>query len=51
MFIDLALAAGVQWLFTRDRALLRLARKARERGVIVLRPADWSASMLPANTR
>lgn len=27
MFIDLALAAGADWLFTRDKALLRLARK------------------------
>ena len=51
MFIDLALATGAQWLFTRDRALLRLARRARDRGVIVLRPADWQPSMLPAGTR
>jgi uncharacterized protein len=41
MFIDLALSAPAAWLFTRDRALLRLARRARERGVVVLRPADW----------
>ena len=41
MFIDLALAANVRWLFTRDRALLRLARRARLRGVAVVRPADW----------
>jgi putative PIN family toxin of toxin-antitoxin system len=51
MFIDLALAAGAQWLFTRDRALLRLARRARERGVIVLRPADWHPAMSPAGSR
>jgi predicted nucleic acid-binding protein len=51
MFIDLALAAGAQWLFTRDRALLRLARRARERGVIVLRPADWHPSMPSANSQ
>jgi uncharacterized protein len=49
IFIDLALAASVQWLFTRDHALLRLARRARERGVIVLRPADWQPSMTPAS--
>ncbi len=48
IFIDLALATGAQWLFTRDRALLRLARRARERGVIVLRPADWDPAMAPA---
>jgi len=45
-FIDLALASRAHWLFTRDRALLRLARKARERGVVVIRPADWDPSML-----
>lgn len=41
MFIDLALAAGARWLFTRDKALLRLAPRARARGVCVLRPTDW----------
>lgn len=41
MFIDLALAADARWLFTRDKALLRLAPRARDRGVRVLRPADW----------
>jgi predicted nucleic acid-binding protein len=46
-FIDLALAVGARWLFTRDRALLRLARRARESGVIVLRPADWDLSATP----
>lgn len=49
MFIDLALAAGAQWLFTRDRAVLRLARRARERGLVVLRPTDWQTSMTPAS--
>jgi uncharacterized protein len=51
MFIDLALSAGAQWLFTRDRALLRLARQARKRGVIVLTPADWQPSSAPAAGR
>jgi len=51
IFIDLALAAGAQWLFTRDRALLRLARRARERGVLVLRPVDWRPSMASAISR
>lgn len=41
MFVDLALAAGARWLFTRDKALLRLAPRARVRGVWILRPADW----------
>lgn len=47
MFIDLALAAGVRWLFTRDNALLRLAPRARDRGVNVVRPADWKLSTSP----
>ena len=45
-FIDLAIAAGAQTLVTRDKALLRLARKALERhGVRVCRPATWSAEL------
>ena len=44
VFIDLAIGVGAQWLFSRDRALLRLGRRARALGVIVTRPADWSAS-------
>jgi len=43
MFIDLALSARAQWLVTRDRALLVLARRARLRGVTVIRPVDWPA--------
>lgn len=41
VFIDLALGARAQWLFSRDRALLRLGRRARPLGLIVTRPADW----------
>ncbi len=51
IFIDLALANGAEWLFTRDRALLRLARRARGRGLIVLRPVDWEPSMAPVPRR
>jgi putative PIN family toxin of toxin-antitoxin system len=47
MFIDLALAAGARWLFTRDKALLRLAARARAGGVWVLRPADWQQAPDP----
>ena len=43
-FIDLAVAARAHTLVTRDKALLRLARKALERhGVRVCRPEVWSA--------
>jgi putative PIN family toxin of toxin-antitoxin system len=40
-FIDLAVAVGAQWLFSKDRALLDLARPARACGVQVLTPAQW----------
>ena len=41
MFIDLAWSRRVACLFTRDKALLGLARRARIDGVLVLRPSDW----------
>lgn len=45
-FIDLAIAARAHTLVTRDKALLRLARKALERhGVRVCRPETWSAEL------
>jgi len=40
-FIDLAVAHHVPWLLTRDRALLRLARRARLLGVEVVVPERW----------
>ena len=45
-FIDLATSARAHTLVTRDKALLRLARKALERhGVRVCRPQTWSAEL------
>lgn len=41
-FIDLAWTHSAKWLLTRDKALLRLARRARERGVTICPPAAWS---------
>lgn len=42
-FIDLAIAARADVLVTRDKALLKLARRAAERhGVRVCRPPEWS---------
>ena len=41
MFIDLALSHHARWLLTRDRALLKLARRALPQGLQILRPADW----------
>ena len=43
MFIDLALQCGAAWLFTRDRALLKLARKAAPRGLTIAPPERWPA--------
>ena len=41
VFFDLALATGARWLLTQDRALLRLARRARALGLQILRPTLW----------
>jgi putative PIN family toxin of toxin-antitoxin system len=41
-FIDLALHRRTPWLISRDRALLKLARRARPHGVQVCPPAHWS---------
>lgn len=46
-FIDLAWALPAAWLFSRDRALLNLARPARARGLGVLTPAQWAARPAP----
>jgi uncharacterized protein len=44
MFVDLALQCGASWLFTRDRALLKLARKAAPRGLTIAPPERWPAA-------
>jgi len=41
VFLDLALAHGAGWLATRDKALLRLARRSRPFGLLILKPGDW----------
>ncbi len=40
-FIDLARAAGARWLISRDRAVLKLARRLREHGVLIVPPGEW----------
>ena len=50
MFIDLAWTWPARWLFSRDRALLDLARAARARGLGVLTPAAWSARPITLDT-
>lgn len=50
-FIDLAVAWPAAWLFSRDRALLHLARRALPRGVRVLNPLQRDGLMpAPAST-
>jgi uncharacterized protein len=42
-FLELALAAGAQWLLSKDKAVLQLARRtAREGWFRILTPAAWS---------
>lgn len=47
-FIDLALGRGAQWLLSRDRAVLKLARRARALGLAVLTPEAWAAEPFSA---
>jgi predicted nucleic acid-binding protein len=43
VFIELALAHHVTWLLTRDRALLKLKRRAVARGLRIAPPESWVA--------
>jgi uncharacterized protein len=40
-FIALALATGAAWLISRDRAVLRLARRAGAFGLAIVTPERW----------
>ena len=40
-FIDLALALPGAWLFSRDRAVLKLARRAARLGCRIVEPVRW----------
>jgi len=40
-YIDLALHAQARWLFSRDRAVLALARRARLLGLTIRSPLGW----------
>ena len=42
-FIDLAVARRARWLLSKDRAVLKLAGRARLFGVQILTPATWAA--------
>lgn len=41
VFLDLALAHSAAWLLSHDRALLRLARRARAVGLNIVKPGEW----------
>jgi predicted nucleic acid-binding protein len=40
-FLDLAHFAGARWLLSRDRAVLRLARRAALFGIVIAVPERW----------
>ncbi len=46
-FIDLAVAMRAGWLLTRDRAVLRLARRLATHGVAAMPPGRWSGHAEP----
>lgn len=39
-FLDLAFTSAADWLVTKDKALLKLARHAQRRGLSILKPED-----------
>ena len=41
-FIDLAVSHGAHWLLSKDRAVLKLAGRARLFGVEILTPSAWA---------
>lgn len=50
-FLDLAVHAGARFLVTRDKALLRLRRRATTLGLHIIVPSDWpgdAADVAPA---
>jgi predicted nucleic acid-binding protein len=47
-FIDLAIEVGAAALLSHDRAVLKLARRARARGLQIVRPEQWAAAEGPA---
>jgi predicted nucleic acid-binding protein len=41
-FVDLALSVSGTWLFSRDRAVLKLARRAAPLGCRIVEPGRWA---------
>jgi predicted nucleic acid-binding protein len=44
MFLDLAVAVKARWIFSRDRAVLALARRARAHGIGIVSVSAWNKS-------
>lgn len=44
-FLDLAYTARADWLVTKDKALLKLARRARRDGLLIVAPAPACAAL------
>lgn len=44
MFIDFSLVHGARFLLSRDRAVLKLARRASRLGLSIMTPSDWAAA-------
>ena len=45
-FLDLAYTARADWLVTKDKALLKLARRARRDGLLIVAPASACAELV-----
>jgi predicted nucleic acid-binding protein len=50
-FIDFALAYRAGWLITRDRALLKLARRASAARLSIVTPEQWTARIASDSVR
>lgn len=46
-FVDLALGTGARWLVSRDRAVLKLARRAAVAGTAIVTPERLTLDALP----
>lgn len=43
-FLDLALASKARWLISRDRAVLKLRRRAAVSGLAIATPSEWRSA-------
>jgi len=46
-FLELAQVSGARWLLSKDRDLLKLARRTRKAGLfLILKPEQWSPTLI-----